>query len=641
MKRRILVIEPEKKKWHFKTLDSENLDKDQRENYFLLSGETLCQYLLREDPEALIIARGPLPFISGNKTTIGYISPQTGLPHYSIVGGNSHEQLLYLGLDAVCFRHKDSMEFPGCSNEYLVIEGRVPDITVSFKPAEGLPTGQRSAYYWLLDKELGGDKRAGSVFTLGEAVRYGYKSANLAIEGFYHAGRGGIGHLFARCAIAMVLQGIPIGVTEFLNGSDDALLNIADTEINPRLDKYCQRLSGKSGGTIIKLYATGANKSGKNTLPANNAQKLGCDMADLGGPEILLATREGQTGCYWCQVKCRHYHSVKVDYAPDKKDVFLDDFEPTYAIFAMLGLNAPGKTTQAKIDFLKEVEERVVVDVEQLGCDIMDFGIACAALFEGVEKKLLPEKDIPDFLKDGPCIGDLDKVEKTVRMLRAGDGAKYPALAAVGNGTQALADNYPTMKDIVFTGGKQTIGNAGHCNALWTFLMPFGRFFSHYAGQFYKVDEKLPATDAPEEEYRSCFRKAIKQLLEREFFCLLGNAVSHCGFTFVIFSEDGKGKVLSKDNLFIRLLNMYGIHCTREEILYSAQNFWAQSMHFKSKMGWIPPTAMDYPKRIYEALSGALDRPPDELKKLMGMLIDEWKLQAKAVMEKFGYEARW
>jgi aldehyde:ferredoxin oxidoreductase len=621
--------------------DTENLDKDQRENYFLLSGETLCQYLLRSDPEALVIARGPLPFISGNKTTVGYISPQTGLPHYSFVGGNSHEQLLYLGLDAICFKHKESMEFLGCSNEYIVIKGRAPDCTISFKSAEGLPTGQRSAYYWLLEKELGGDKRAGSVFTLGEGVRYGYKSANLGIESFYHAGRGGIGHLFARCAMGMVLQGIPMDTTEFLNTDDAALLNIADTEINPRLDKYCLRLSGKTGGTIIKMYATGANKSGKNTLPANNAQQLGCAMADLGGPDILLATREGQTGCYWCQVKCRHYHSVKVDYAPDKKDVFLDDFEPTYAIFAMLGLNAPKQTMQGKIDFLREVEERVVKEVEQLGCDIMDLGIALAALFEGVEKKLIPEKDIPDFLLDGPCIGNLDKVEKTVLALRAGEGTKYPALAVVGNGTQALADTYPEMKDIVFTGGKQTIGNAGHCNALWTFLMPFGRFFGHYAGQFYKVDEKLPAPDAPEEEYAGCFKRAITQLLDREFFCLLGNAISHCGFTFVIFSEEAKGKVLSKDNLFVRVLKTYGIHLSRDEILYTAQNFWAQSMEFKSKMGWEPPTAEDYPKRIYEALSAALDRPPEKLKELMGMLIDEWKVQAKAMMSKFGYEAKW
>ena len=48
------------------------------------------------------------------------------------------------------------------------------------------------------------------------------------------------------------------------------------------------------------------------------------------------------------------------------------------------------------------------------------------------------------------------------------------------------------MQDILFTGGKKTLGNAGHSNALWTFLMPFSRFFSHYSGQIYKLDETLP-----------------------------------------------------------------------------------------------------------------------------------------------------
>ncbi len=364
-------------------------------------------------------------------------------------------------------------------------------------------------------------------------------------------------------------------------------------------------------------------------------------MADLGGPEILAATREGQTGCYWCQVKCRHYHSLDVDYSPDKKDVFLDDFEPAYAVFAMLGIQPKNDTIQAKIDCLKEVETRLIKEIEQLGCDIMDLGIAIAALFEGVENKLIPEEDIPEFLKDTKCMGNIDIAEKVISFFRSGEAAGYPALAAVGNGTQALAELYPSMKDRVFTSGKQTIGNAGHCNALWTFLMPFGRFFSHYAGQAYKVDEKLPPSGSLKEEYAACFKRAITQLLDREFFCLLGNAVSHCGFTFVIFSEGGKGKVLSRDDLFVRLLKAYGIHHSRDDILWAAQNFWAQSMDFKSKIGWVPHTADDYPERIYEALSISLKRSPEELKELMGMLIEEWKVQAKTVMNKFGYDTTW
>jgi hypothetical protein len=31
-------------------------------------------------------------------------------------------------------------------------------------------------------------------------------------------------------------------------------------------------------------------------------------------------------------------------------------------------------------------------------------------------------------------------------------------------------------------------------DALWTFLMPFSRFFSHYSGQIYKIDEPLPGS---------------------------------------------------------------------------------------------------------------------------------------------------
>ena len=92
------------------------------------------------------------------------------------------------------------------------------------------------------------------------------------------------------------------------------------------------------------------------------------------------------------------------------------------------------------------------------------------------------------------------------------------------------------MQDIVFTGGKGTFGNTGHCNALWTFLMPFSRFFGHYVGQIYKIDEEFPPPGATQGACRACFQRVVERLLAREFFWLLANALSQCAFTFVIFS---------------------------------------------------------------------------------------------------------
>lgn len=64
MERRILLIEPAAQRWHLETLTVESLEKDPREAYLVLSGEPLCQVLLRRDPDALIIARGPTPFLT-------------------------------------------------------------------------------------------------------------------------------------------------------------------------------------------------------------------------------------------------------------------------------------------------------------------------------------------------------------------------------------------------------------------------------------------------------------------------------------------------------------------------------------------------------------------------------------------------
>jgi aldehyde:ferredoxin oxidoreductase len=670
MNRRLLLIDPTAGHWWLETLQVETLKRDPREDYFVLSGETLCQYLLRHDPGALVIARGPMPFLSGNKASVGYVSPLTGVPHYSFVGGRAAAQLLNLGLDAICFQSNQQVsrsQIASCKSAnrqisksvdrqeavvqgepmrpYVVISGQAPGLKVEFKDATELPDGQRSAFYWLLERELGGNKHGGSIFTLGEGARLGYHSANLAVEAIYHAGRGGAGAVFAGFVSALVLRGKPMELAEFFAHDDSPFARNPNATIAPLLDIHCARMSDKTGGTIAKLYATGTDPEGKNTLPARNARQVGYKLADLGGPQVLRATREGQTGCHWCQVDCRHYHWVPAGYAPDGRDMFLDDFEPTYAIFAMLGLEPSEDTFQARLDLRTEVDRRLILPIEEMGCDVLNIGIGLAALFEGVAAGLIPPEDVPDFIaprRDGGGErGRLETAVQAVEMLRTPQASEYPALRAVGDGPQALAQAYPAMQDIVFTSGKGTLGNAGHANALWTFLMPFSRFFGHYVGQLYKIDEGLPPPGAGVAAYRACFQRVVQRMLQREFFWVLCNALSMCAFTFVIFSQDGKGERLSDDHLLVRLLRNYGIQATADDMRWFVQAFWAQSMDFKAQLGWQPLSAADLPRRVYEALSLALERPVGELQPLMQMLIEEWKRQAGGVMRRFGYEVRW
>jgi hypothetical protein len=69
-----------------------------------------------------------------------------------------------------------------------------------------------------------------------------------------------------------------------------------------------------------------------------------------------------------------------------------------------------------------------------------------------------------------------------------------------------------------------------------------------------------------------------------------------------------------------------------------AEAFWAQSIAFKLELGWRPPASADFPHRVFEALSLALDRPAADLRALMDQLIAEWKRQAREVLYKYGYE---
>ncbi len=628
---RILMLDPAARRYWLRTLHAGQPGGDPREDTTLLGGEALCQYLLREDANALILARGPLPFLAGSKLTVGYLSPLTGVPHYSFVGGRAAAELLNLGLDAIVFSG-ESAAMP-IAEAYLVISGRAPDLTLEWKTAADLPAGQRSAYYHLLAAELAGQPERGSILTLGQGARLGYRTANLAVEGLYHAGRGGAGHVLARFAAALVLRGIPLTLEQALGPRAEAFRELRERELRPLMDLYGERLSCRDGGTVTKLHATGSGT--RPTLPARNAQRLGYALSDLGASKLLLASRRGQTGCHWCQVNCRHWHWVDAEYAPGGRDRFLDDFEPTYAIFSMLDLQPNEDNLKGRLRLLEEVDRRLIVPLEQLGCDIIDMGVGLAALLEGVEAGVIPPEDLPVGLRGlQTYLGNLGVAERAIGTLAADDPA--PALHALGNGPQALAERYPALQDRLFTCGAGTLGNPGHANALWTFLMPFSRFFGHYSGQIYKIPGAL-TPDVPPDTIETLFRDVIREMLQRECFSILGNALSQCAFTFVIFSGDGEGITLDASDLLVRTLAVYGIELSRTDLEWFAEAFWAQSIALKVAHGWRPPTAADFPARVYEALATVLERPPAEVRALMDQLITEWRRQAGALMSQFGY----
>ncbi|MBN1641163.1 MAG: hypothetical protein JXA09_08000 [Anaerolineae bacterium] len=635
MNRRLLLLDPERHAYRLETLRVETLPHDEREAYLTLHGEALCQYLLRRDPASLVIARGPFAFLAGNKATVGYLSPLTGVPHYSFVGGRAAAQLFSLGLDAIVFAGG------GDSRTVVTVSGRAPDLEVGYARDLDLPDGQRAAFYALVAAALDGDAERGSVFTVGEGALHGYQTANLAVDGIYHAGRGGAGLVFVRYARALVLRGDPLDQARTLSEADPAFARSPNATIAGRLARYTARLSGKSGGTIVKLRDTGGLDQAQRTLPSRNAREMGYALSDLGDRRILSATRDGHTGCHWCPVDCRHWHWVEADYAPGGRDRFLDDFEPTYATFSMLGIVPADDSFSAKVALWREVNRRLILPIEQMGCDVIDVGVGLAALFEGLQQGHIPVADVPPSLAACAAEGGLEAAVVAVSLLRQGvDRARYPALRAVGDGPQAIAQRYPAMQDLVYTCGQRTMGNAGHSNALWTFLMPFSRFFSHYAGQIYKIDAPLPPRPT-DEELRRTFRRVVARMFERESVGILCNALSCCAFTFVIYTQEGEGERLDDDDLLVRTLAQYGLRVTRQDLLWFAQAFWAQSIALKAQHGWRPPAAQDLPRRVYEGLSLVLDQPVEELVRWMAMLIEEWKQTASATLAKFGYDTDW
>jgi aldehyde:ferredoxin oxidoreductase len=306
----------------------------------------------------------------------------------------------------------------------------------------------------------------------------------------------------------------------------------------------------------------------------------------------------------------------------------------------MLNLMPDDGSFQAQLSLLHDVNRRLILPIEQMGCDIMDVGIGLAALFEGLDRGIIPQSGVPPALA-GARLGNLEAAVTAVSMLRRGvNDLQHPALRALSDGPQGLTAQYPAMQDFVFTCGPGTMGNAGHSNALWTFLMPFSRFFSHYSGQIYKIDEALPSIP-DDAALRRVFQRTVRRMFDREYFGILCNALSCCAFTFGVFSQDGQGEQLDDSDLLVRTLAEYGVHTSRENLMWFAQAFWAQSIDLKRQYGWRPPTAQDLPRRVYEGLQLVLEQPVAELTRWMALLIDVWRAQAEAVMGKFGYETDW
>jgi aldehyde:ferredoxin oxidoreductase len=637
--RRVLYLDPASRRHIYRRLVWRGPSADDPADYTLLWGEALCQYILRRQPDALIIARGPLSYLSGNKATVGYISPITGVPHYSFVGGQGFAALVDLGLDAIVFAPSVGDEPPSreTAQELCIhITGRAPSLEVHWLTIADIPSGQRSATHWLVDRVLEGQPERGSVFVTGEAARYGYHTANLAVEGLYHAGRGGAGYVFGQFARALVLEGEPMTFDSYLGGHAEAFRRLRQREIQPRLQRYCERLSNPGKGTIAKLWRTGRGEA--PTLPARNAQTLGYKLAALGSAPFLNKTRDGQTGCRWCQVNCRHWHWVPVDYTSTGRDQYLDDFEPTYALFAMLDLGEEVGARDELIEFRDEVEQRLIIPIEQLGADVIDLGIGLSALFYGIEHGLIPESDLAPYLRQGPCFGNLDKAVQVVSSLRA--GSVSPVMRALGDGAQALAARYPALQPYVFTSGPNTMANPGHANALWTFMMAFSRFFGHYSGQFYKISGSLDDVQTKPERH-ALFHRVVRDMIQRESYICLGNALSMCSFTFVIFSEDGEGQRLASDDLLRKVLAVYGIELQVSDLAWFAQSYWVQSMMMKAEAGWAPPEASDFPLCVYALLAQSLNRSVEVLRMMMGDLIDVWKSQTESLLVRHGYEVPW
>ncbi len=391
------------------TVRVEKLDRD--ELWLYIGGKGLLYYLgyrfipVEGEPldpryNALIVAPGMMAGLLPGSSKVGFLakSPLTGILCDTYAGQVFAAKLKLAGYDALVIRGRASEPI------YIYIEnGRI-----ELRSANHL----WGATTWDTWQAIRAETRKGvSVAAIGPAGENRVRYANIIVDGFRAAGRGGLGAVMGSMRLkAIAVWGYtkppvadPEGLKEFYREwyrkteEDPALRAWAKYGTNTGIES-CSRLSMCPGWHWNKPTAPEAEEklSGKNILAREN--------------KLSYHEYAGVIWGWGCPAKCGKLAS------PRLKGYEHLVVKPEYENLAMLGL-AVG---------VLDPDEILVTEwlVNSLGLDSISFGETVAWLIEVYEKGLIQAWELAG-LDSEPRYGDPELVRKLARLVayRRGIGA--------------------------------------------------------------------------------------------------------------------------------------------------------------------------------------------------------------------------
>ena len=287
-----------------------------------------CDPLGEENP--VILAVGPLcgRYPLASKTTALFKSPHTGNLGESHCGGRSAVAIRMAGYGAIVIRGRSVLPV------YLSIH----DGEVEFRDARTL-WGMSSTFTVgriIRENESGAGLR--TIMRIGRAGENLVTYATVTTESYRHFGRLGLGAVFGSKNLkAVVVAG---------KGS----FPVADAREHKRLYKEIYRTAVES--PVMRKYhdlGTASNILPLNELggmPTRNLQ-AGCfeQAESISGENLAQRFLGRRLACAHCPVACIHIAALREPYEDEpyfyKTSMISYDYEPLYAVGAMLGIGEP------------------------------------------------------------------------------------------------------------------------------------------------------------------------------------------------------------------------------------------------------------------------------------------------------------
>lgn len=500
----------------------------------------------------IIFVVGPFNglFPLASKTVALFKSPHTGNLGESHAGGRSSIAIRMAGYGAIVI--KGASDAP----VYLAVHGD----KVFFRDA-GAIWGIESCYTVgriLREVEPGSGMR--TIMRIGLGGEKLIPFATVVTETYRHFGRLGLGAVFGSKKLkALVISGrrsLPVADRLAYRKLYDVVWK--EAVVSSAMKKYHDLGTAEN---VMPLNELGG-------LPTRNLLETRFERArEISGERLAEGFLGRRLACAHCPTGCIHIAALREPYEDKpffyKTTMISYDYEPIYALGAMLGIGNPE-------GFLKLLDR-----VETWGLDAMSTGVVLAWATEAFQKGIIGEQETMGLkLSWGDYLTYIKALENLLRQ----PNDFYRHLA---QGVEVVSSVYGGQDYALAFGKNEMPGyHTGPCAVIGYLI---GSRHSHLDGAGYSLDQKWPKDKAftPKEVVEELFKEeAWRQVLSSLVVCFFARGVY-------------------KPELVPELLGVLGIKTTTSQLMELGKKVLKSKYKFKLREGF-SFEALRIPKRVLE-----------------------------------------